>query len=98
MKHLFSQTFKDWDLDLRFAEKEWTVRLVGFVYCEEFEELNSNIASGVVSQEEIIREVLKHRRLLPTTTTSRREIMEVHSMTEEQAEVRFYLTLNHICF
>ena len=98
VKHLFSQTFKDWDLDLRFAEKEWTVRLVGFVYCEEFEELNSNIASGVVSQEEIIREVLKHRRLLPTTTTSRREIMEVHSMTEEQAEVRFYLTLNHICF
>ena len=98
VKHLFSQTFKDWDLDLRFAEKEWTVRLVGFVYCEEFEELNSNIASGVVSQEEIIREVLKHRRLLPTTTTSRREIMEVYSMTEEQAEVKFYLTMNHIRF
>ena len=92
IKHFFSQTCKDWDLDLRFSEKEWTVRLVGFLYCEEFEEINSKIASGAVMQEEIIKEVAKNRHLLPTTTTSRREIMEIHSMTEEQAEVQSHLS------
>ena len=87
VKHFFSQSYKNWDLDLRFSEREWTVRLVGFLYCEEFEELNSKIASGAVSQEEVMKEVVRHRHLLPTTTTSQREIMDVHSMTEEQAEV-----------
>ena len=87
VKHFFSQTYKEWDLDLRFSEREWTVRLVGFLYCEEFEELNSKIASGAVSQEEVMEEVVRHRHLLPTTTTSQREIMDVHSVTEEQAEV-----------
>ena len=85
VKHFFSQTFKNWDLNLRFSEKEWTVRLVGFLYCEEYEELNSKIATGVVCPEEMTKEVIRHRHLLPTTTTSRREIMEAYKMTEEQA-------------
>ena len=90
VKHIFSQTFKDWDLDLIFAEKEWTVRLVGFLYCEEFEELNSKIASDIVSEEEINKEVMTHPHLLPTTTTSKKELLDIYLMTEEQAEVDFH--------
>ena len=90
VKHFFSQTYQNWDLDLRFSEKEWTAWLVGFLYCEELEELNSKIASSAVSQEDMIKGVVRHHHLLPTTTTSRREIMEIYSMTEDQAEVRLH--------
>ena len=87
VKHVISQSYQNWDLDLRFSEQEWTAKLVGFLYCKEFEELNGKIASGEVTEDEFAKEARQYQHLLPTTTTSKNKLMEVFSIAEEFAEV-----------
>ena len=87
VKHVISQSYQNWDLDLKFSEQEWTVQLVGFLYCKEFEEMNGKIACGDVTEDEGVKEVRKYQHVLPTTTTSKIRLMEDYSLCEEFAEV-----------
>ena len=43
-KHLFSSIYNNWDLELDFLKNKWTVALKGFLYSEEYENLNKKIA------------------------------------------------------
>ena len=88
VKHVISQSYQHWDLELKFSEQEWTVKMVGFLYCKEFEKMNGNIARGEVDEEEAVKEATKHQHILPTTTTSKSRLMEDYSLGEEFAEVR----------
>ena len=90
VKHVISQSYQNWDLELRFSEQEWTVHMVGFLYCKEFEELNGKMARGEVTEDEVVKEAGRHRHLLPTTTTCKNRLMEVYSIAEDFAEVYVY--------
>jgi hypothetical protein len=87
VKHVISQSYQNWDLELRFSEQEWTVQMVGFLYCKEFEEINEKIARGEATEDEVLKEAKKYQHLLPTTTTSKNRLMEDYSIAEKLAEV-----------
>ena len=87
VKHIISQTYQNWDLDLQFSEQEWTVQMVGFLYCKEFEDFNGKIARGEVAEDEFDKEAREYQHVLPTTTTSKNRLMEDYSIDEEFAEV-----------
>ena len=76
VNHVIRPLFNNWDLDLRFAEQEWTVKLVGYLYCEEFKDLNQRIARGEVLQRELASEVGRHPQILPTTAVSAARLEE----------------------
>ena len=90
VKHVVSPTFSNWDLELMFAKQDWTVKLVGFLYCQEFEELNRRIACSEMSSKEIAKEVRKHPSMLPTTALSVERIMRDYSITDDRAQVRIF--------
>ena len=90
MKHVVSPTFSNWDLELMFAKQDWTVRLVGFLYCKEFEDLNKKIACGEMLSKEIAKEVRKHPSVLPTTALSLERIQRDYSITEDRAQVKIF--------
>ena len=87
MKHVISQSYQNWDLELQFSEQEWTVQMVGFLFCKEFEEFNGKIARGEAAEDEFAKEARKYQHMLPTTTTSKNRLMEDYSIDEEFAEV-----------
>ena len=86
LKHLIAPRFTDWDLDLSFAKQEWTVEMVGYLYCEEFEELNQRIARGEVSASEVAAEVRKYPHILPTTASSLNKLTREYSLSEDRAQ------------
>ena len=95
VKHCITPRYTNWDLDLRFAEREWTVEMVGYVYCEEFKELNQKIARGEVSASEVAAEVRKHSHVLPTTASSIRRLTRDLTIGEERAQAMEVLVRQH---
>ena len=87
VKHIISQSYQNWDLDLQFSEQQWSVQMVGFLYCKEFEEMNGKIARGEAAEDEVVKEARKYQHMLPTTTTSKKRLIEDYSISEEFAEV-----------
>ena len=90
VKHVVSPTFSNWDLEVVFAKQNWTVKLVGFLYCKEFEELNKMIACSEMSSKEMVKEVRKHPSVLPTTALSVERIMRDYSITDDRAQVKIF--------
>ena len=87
VKHIIVPAYSNWDLELKFAEQEWTVKMVGYLYCNQFEELNNKIATGEISPKEFTNEVRRHPSMLPTTALSARRLMEDFSISNERAQV-----------
>ena len=85
LKHLIAPRYTNWDLDLSFANQAWTVEMVGYVYCEEFDELNKRIARGEVSASEIAAVVRKYPHILPTTASSLNRLTGEYSLSEDKA-------------
>ena len=83
--------YSNWDLELRFAVDEWTVTLVGFLHCEEFEELNKKIARGELATRELSKEILQHPQVLPTAALSGKRLKEEHGFSDERAQVTEHL-------
>ena len=69
MTHVIALNYVNWDLEVAFASKDWTAELVGYLYPEEFQDLNKRIASGEISEKELASEVRRHQHLLPVTAT-----------------------------
>ena len=62
--------------------------LVGFLYCEEFEELNKKIARGELATRELTKEILQHPQVLPTAALTMKRLKEEHGLSDERAQVR----------
>ena len=88
VKHIIAPTYSNWDFELTFAEQEWTVKMVGYLYCKEFEELNNKIAKGEILPREFTKEVRRHSSILPTTALSARRIREDYNISNDRAQVR----------
>ena len=91
IKHIVTPIYSNWDLELRFAVDEWTVTLVGFLHCEEFEELNKKIARGELATRELTKEILQHPQVLPTAAITEKRLKEEHGFSDERAQVTGYL-------
>ena len=87
VKHIIAQKYSNWDLELRFAEREWTVKMVGYLYCQELDELNKQIAHGELLSKDLTREVRNHPTILPTTALSAQRIMEGYQISKDRAQV-----------
>ena len=87
LKHIIAPMYSNWDLELRFADSKWTVTLVGFLHCEEFEEVNKRIARGEVSWREIAKEIQRHPAILPTTAITATRLKEEQHISDERAQV-----------
>ena len=88
VKHIIAQTYSKWDLELRFEDQDWTVMLVGYLYCHELDELNRKFASGEISSKDLTREVRRHPSVLPTTARSVEGIKACHGVSNKSAEVK----------
>ena len=95
VKHILAPTYTNWDLELRFAEKQWTVMMVGYLYCGEFEDLNKKIARCEISSREYTKEVRHHPTILPTTALSAGRIVEEYSISQDRAQVIVALAKRH---
>ena len=95
VKHIISPTYTNWDLDVRFANREWTVEMVGFLYCEELEELNKRIARGEVSENEMAEEVRRYLHVLPTAAVTHSNLTRDHNIEEGRARVIEALVQRH---
>ena len=102
VKHIISPTFSNWDLELMFAKQDWTVKLVGFLYCKEFEELNKKIACSGMSSMIIANEVRKHPSVMPTTALSTERIKRDYFISDDRAQVmisgQYVLKMKHFLF
>ena len=90
IKHVIAPMYSNWDLQLRFDKLEWTVKLVGYLHCEEFDELNKRIARGEVSSREVAQEIQRHPHILPTTALGVNRLKEDHGMSEDRAQVNIF--------
>ena len=95
VRHIITPNFSNWDLDLRFAEREWTVELVGFLYCEELEDLNQRIARGELSEREMAMEVRRFQHILPTTASTASKLSSDHNIEEGRATAIEALVQKH---
>ena len=89
VKRIFAQNYSNWDLELQFAEREWTVKMVGYLYCKEFDELNRKIAFGEITSKDFAREMREHKSVLPTTALRAERIVEDYGVSHERAQVQF---------
>ena len=95
VRHIITPNYSNWDLDLRFAEREWTVELVGFLYCEELEDLNKRIARGELSEREMAMEVRRFPHILPTTASTANKLTSDHNIDEGRATAIEALVQKH---
>ena len=95
VKHILTPIYSNWDLELKFEVGEWTVTLVGFLHCEEFNELNQKIARGELSPRETARAILRHPQVLPTVALTANRLEEEHGFSPERAQVILYIVHMH---
>ena len=88
MKHILAPAYNNWDLHLRFHPREWTVEVVGYLYSQQFEKMNVQIAQHGLTHEDIIKETLTQQALMPTVCLDVKKIAEIYSLDEERAQVR----------
>ena len=61
--------------------------MVGYLYCQELDELNTKIARAEISSKDFTREVARHQSILPTATLSAQRIMEDYQISKDRAQV-----------
>ena len=87
MKHVISQQYKNWDLNINFETDKWGVDLVGFLFSSEYEEINKKIAREGASLPEIIDAITSKPGLQPTASLDKDRVAKQYGMSAEEAEV-----------
>ena len=89
IEHIISMTYSDWDLEVKFKQREWSAYIVGFLYSSEYEELNQMIACarGEVNPGVIRRTILLYPEKFPTVSLDVQHICDHYAMQQDEAEV-----------
>ena len=95
MTHVIAPNYSNWDLDVVFESKEWTIQWVGYLHLEEFEELNRGIGRGEVSENELAAQVRRHQHLLPLTAVDQRKLQGYPNVCQSRAAVIEELVQRH---
>lgn len=80
-------SYGKFDLDLRFKAKGWMIELVGFLYSQEFEGINTKIARECATHEEIIAAITSCRTVMPSVSLNFSKLAADYAITEERAQV-----------
>ena len=86
-KHVISAIYNNWDLEVDFLRDEWTVLLKGFLYSEEFENLNRKIARQGATADDILNTVISNPHIFPTVSLNSQKIADLYTMSIERAQV-----------
>ena len=86
-KHILANLYNNWDLEVMFEKEEWTVKLSGFLYSEEFEMINKRMAGPGVSGKDIVSTILDHPHMCPTVSLDPQNIADWCSISMERAQV-----------
>ena len=86
-KHVISAIYNNWDLEVDFLRDEWTVLLKGFLYSEEFENLNRKIAREGATADDILNTVISNPHIFPTVSLNSQRIADLYAMSIERAQV-----------
>ena len=87
LEHIISPNYTNWDLDIDFKQLDWTAELVGFLYSQEYDNINMKIARDGASPQEIMDSVIQHPEKMPTVSLCQTWIMDHFSLKQEEAEV-----------
>ena len=87
LENIISPNYTNWDLDVNFKQQDWTAELVGFLYSQEYDNINMKIARVGASPQEIMDSVIQHPEKMPTVSLCQTWIMDHFSIRQEEAEV-----------
>ena len=65
-KHHICLVYRDYDINIKWDHRKWAAEGEGYLYSEEYDDLNKAVARGGVTDEEQAEEVLKYTATLPT--------------------------------
>ena len=68
VKHIIGPSYSNYDLELRFYETEWRINLFGYLYSEQYNEINAKFAKEGKNMREILLDIYRHRALRPTVS------------------------------
>ena len=86
-KHVISCIYNNWDLDVEFLRDEWTVVLKGFLYSEEYENLNRKIARQEATSDDLLNAIIANPHIFPTVSLNAQTIADLYGMNLERAQV-----------
>ena len=86
-KHVFSSIYNNWDLDVEFLRDEWTVVLNGFLYSEEYENLNKQIARQGAKTDDLLNTIIANPHIFPTVSLDPQRIADLYGMSIERSQV-----------
>ena len=87
LENVIECAFENWDLDNIFEEHSWTVFLVGFLYSQDFEEINREIALHGASLRKRTDAVTSKPTNAPTVSLNSQNVADLHAISRERAEV-----------
>ena len=87
MKHILAPAYANWDLQLKFHSKEWTVQLAGYLYSHQYEEVNVKIAQAGLTHKDTIKYILSQKTLMPTVCLDASQLSEIYDLDQARAEV-----------
>ena len=87
LEHVLSQLYQDWDLQISFDKNGWNADLTGYLYSEEFDNINKKIAVGGDNLKDIMEAILKNPEIQPIVSLSSQHIADCCGLREEEAEV-----------
>ena len=86
-KHILSNLYNNWDLDVVFKDEEWSIYLSGFLYSEEYENINKRMAREGVSGKDIVSTILDQPQICPTVSLDPQRIADWCCIALERAQV-----------
>ena len=97
MKHIIGPSYTNYDLELKFYATEWRIKLFGFLYSQQYEEINAKVAREGQDQvtREIMLEIDRHRDLRPTVSLDYAQLAEDYDIDEERAKKVVTLARKH---
>ena len=87
-KHVFASIYNNWDLEVNFSRDEWTVELVGFLYSEEYGNLNRLIARQRAKADDLLNTIIDHPHIAPTASLDPQRIADLYGISMERAQVK----------
>lgn len=97
-KYVFSSIYNNWDLAVEFLRDEWTVVLRGFLYSEEYENLNKRVARLGATAGDLLGTILENPHILPTVSLDSQRIADLYGMNMERAQVNIQIHIKKSYF
>ena len=95
VKHIIGPSYSNYDLELRFYETEWRINLLGFLYSQQYDEINAKVAKGDKNMQEILLDIYRHRDLRPTVSLDYAQLTKDYGIGEERAKHVVTLARKH---